>query len=107
MAKKRKGALLCLLLLVVSVGVIYWASHKRTIRPRVLVQGPMYAITAIRFTPDGGTIITGTSEQFDGPRGASTLPHGVRFWDSADGREKESFLYSAGPHPALAVSPDG
>jgi WD40 repeat protein len=71
--------------------VVVWDLHDR--QPRTRCHGSLWEVYAVRFHPDGQTLITGGRDS-------------VRFWDLATGR-KLLFVPTAAFLTGLAVSPDG
>jgi WD40 repeat protein len=71
--------------------VVVWDLHDRQVKTRCT--GSLWEVYAVRFHPDGQTLITG---------GRNT----IRFWDVATGR-KLLYLPASAFLTGLAVSPDG
>ncbi len=61
----------------------------------VTLKGHKGQVSAVAFSPDGGTIATGSWDQT------------VRLWDPVSGRERASYRWSVGKVYSLAYAPDG
>lgn len=77
----------------VDYGVKLYDVERR--RERALLRGHVGRVSAVAFSPDGRTLMTGSWDET------------VRLWDVASGRERANFKWGVGRVYCVAYAPDG
>lgn len=68
---------------------------KKPREPRLILKGHKGQVSAVAFSPDGSTLMTGSWDQT------------VRLWDVATGKERANYMWDVGRVYCVAYAPDG
>ena len=96
--------------------VTFWDLQPQRVRQKQLALSNAGAVRAVALTPDGSTLVTASEILSKDVSISGVVPHGeiiYKSWDVRTGRLRGNLtlrveqVYSGGPPPSLAFSPDG